>query len=151
MLTDLIKNSIQHSVLCWLATVDAEGWPNVSPKEIFTYTDDHTIIIANIASPQSIQNIRHQPLVCVSFVNILTQKGYKIKGNAEIISSNDTTYSQFLAPLEAKTNGLFPFINIIKITINNITPILAPRYLLYPETTEKSQIESAKKQYLLDK
>lgn len=151
MLTNLVKNSIQHCVLCWLATVDVEGWPNVSPKEIFAYTDDHTIIIANIASPQSIKNIKHQPLVCVSFVNILTQKGYKIKGKAEIISSKDINYSQFLAPLEAQTNGLFPIINIIKITINNTTPIVAPRYLLYPETTEKSQIESAKKQYLMDK
>jgi len=49
--------------------------------------------------------------------------------------------------LTKMTGGSFPFSTITKITIEKIKPIIAPKYMLYPETTEKEQIESAKKAY----
>jgi predicted pyridoxine 5'-phosphate oxidase superfamily flavin-nucleotide-binding protein len=48
---------IQQSVLCWLATSNHKNEPNVSPKEIFTCSDDETFLIANVASPISTHNI----------------------------------------------------------------------------------------------
>ena len=35
-------------VLCWLATADADGQPNVSPKEVFAVVDDQPLVIAHI-------------------------------------------------------------------------------------------------------
>ena len=35
MLPPELQTSAQTSILCWLATVDADGQPNVSSKEIF--------------------------------------------------------------------------------------------------------------------
>ncbi len=35
MLSIQMKESAARSVLCWLATIDETGQPNVSPKEIF--------------------------------------------------------------------------------------------------------------------
>jgi uncharacterized protein len=32
--SERLRAAIGTSVLCWLATVDADGQPNVSPKEI---------------------------------------------------------------------------------------------------------------------
>ena len=78
-ITTEIKKSMDSSVLCWLATVSSEGTPNVSPKEVFTYFKDE-IIIANIASPQTLKNIKENALVCISFIDILIQKGFKLKG-----------------------------------------------------------------------
>ena len=57
-LTSEIKNYIDKSVLCWLATASIEGVPNVSPKEIFIYYGSNAIIIANIVSPQTLKNIK---------------------------------------------------------------------------------------------
>jgi len=111
-LTEEIIESIDTSILCWLATISSENIPNVSPKEIFTHYGDDIIIVANIASPQTVQNIKINENVCISFIDILVQKGFQIKGKAEIIKK---PHSQFI--------------------------------ILYPETTEKEQIESAKKAY----
>lgn len=36
MFTKEVKEYIERSVLCWLATVDAAGHPNVSTKEVFS-------------------------------------------------------------------------------------------------------------------
>ena len=58
MLNDAVRTDMANSVLCWLATVDADGTPNVSPKEIFASHGDDRIVIADIASPVSVKNLR---------------------------------------------------------------------------------------------
>ncbi|MEM1358269.1 MAG: pyridoxamine 5'-phosphate oxidase family protein [Bacteroidota bacterium] len=136
-----------QSVLCWLATVSAAGQPNVSPKEIFcTYREDY-LLIANIASPGSLRNIQDNPAVCVSFIDILVQKGAQIKGTATIVYQNDPAYDALAQGLHQLTGGMFPFASLFKIRIESIKPIVAPRYRLFPETTEAEQIASAKKTY----
>lgn len=141
-LTKEIKNSIEKSVLCWLATVSKDLVPNVSPKEVFTYFGDDKIIMANIASPNSIKNIKQNKNVCVSFIDILVQKGFQIKGNAQILKKGAIEFEAMESELLKITEGKFPFVSI-----TSAKAIIAPKYLLYKETTESEQIESAKKAY----
>ena len=84
---------INKSVLCWLATVSEDHMPNVSPKEVFCQFDETRIIVANIASPQTVQNIKKNSKVCLSFIDVFVQKGYQIKGDAAII---DKTFPEFV-------------------------------------------------------
>lgn len=146
-LTTENKDYINRSVLCWLATASNENIPNVSPKEIFNYYQTDKIIIANIASPQSVQNIKQNENVCVSFIDILVQKGFQIKGKAEIINKTNPYFSEMEKILTKMTGEKFPFATITKIIVEHVKPIIAPKYILYPETTEQEQIESAKKMY----
>lgn len=146
-LTTELKEYINRSVLCWLATVSTENLPNVSPKEIFNYYRTDKIIVANIASPQTVRNIKHNENVCISFIDILIQKGFQIKGKAKIIGKMDSTFSEMEKILTNMTGGNFPFSTITEITIQQIKPIIAPKYILYPETTEAKQIENARKTY----
>lgn len=150
MLTQEIRNYIDKSILCWLATSSIENQPNVSPKEIFTTFGDNSIIIANIASPKRILNILKNEKVCISFIDILVQKGFQIHGKAEIINNQNSLFTILEKDLLKMTEGKFPFKTIIKIDIDNTKPIIAPKYILYPETTEKEQIENAKKTYKLN-
>src|SRR5690606_1236050 len=107
MLTDEIKRYIDKSVLCWLATASREGVPNVSPKEIFTHYGQN-LLIADIASPQSIKNIMENDNVCISFIDILIQKGWQLKGKATIIDSGHLHFNLLLQPLTQMTKGKFP-------------------------------------------
>lgn len=142
-----IKKSIEESVLCWLATSSADNMPNVSPKEVFTHFAEKYIIIANIASPQSLRNIQENPQVCISFIDIFVQKGFQIKGRASVIKKSDKDYGIMEEQLLKITQGKFPFNSITKIQIENTKPIIAPKYILYPKTTESQQIKSAMKVY----
>ena len=146
-LTEENKEYINRSVLCWLATVSTENVPNVSPKEIFNYFGKDKIIVANIASPQTVRNIKKNENVCVSFIDILVQKGFQVKGKARIIGKTDAEFSEMEEKLTEMTGGKFPFSTITEIAVGHVKPIIAPKYILYPETTEKEQIESAKKAY----
>lgn len=142
-----IKKYLDQSVLCWLATASLEQIPNVSPKEIFKLYQDQYILIANIASPQTVRNIKQNPKVCLSFINIFVQKGYQLKGTASIVQKSDTEFQSLEPLLLELTGGLFPFASITKIKIESSKKILAPRYLLYPETKESDQIKSAQEAY----
>ena len=93
MMDETVMRYAGTSVLCWLATVDPDGWPNVSPKEIFCAYDAHTLLIANIASPGSRANVRRHPAVCVSFVDVFIQKGFKLKGIATVVESTDDPFA----------------------------------------------------------
>jgi len=140
----------KNSILCWLATASASGQPNVSPKEIFcTYGEDH-LLIANIASPGSERNIRENAAVCVSFIDILVQKGGQVKGVAEVVTAEDRDFAELSTGLTRLTGGKFPFRSLFKIRIESVKPIVAPRYRLFPETTEADQIASARATYGLE-
>ena len=146
-LTTPVIEAIEKCVLCWLATSSRDHIPNVSPKEIFTHFGDTHMLIANIASPQSVRNILENPHVCVSFIDIWVQKGYQLKGCAKIIHRKEEGFverEEFLLPM---TEGKFPFNQIISIQVDQIKPIIAPRYRLFPDTTEEEQIASARKVY----
>ena len=148
-LTTQLKNSIDACVLFWLATSSKDNIPNVSPKEMVTHYKSEYIIIANIASPQTVKNCKQNKNVCISFIDILVQKGFQLKGKASIITHTDAEYSQMKMLLEKMTEGNFPFKTITKISIDSCKKILAPRYILYPQTTEKEQINNAKRMYQL--
>lgn len=105
------------------------------------------IIIANIASPKTVRNIKQNENICLSFIDVFVQKGFQIKGKAEIIGKTHSKFKEMKKILTEMTGGKFPFATITKITIGQIKPIIAPSYILYPETTEKEQIENAKKAY----
>lgn len=148
ILTDQVKDRAIRSVLCWLATVDPDGCPNVSPKEIFAITDDSTLVIANIASPASVRNVVANDLVCVSFVDVLVQKGFKIFGRAKYVSKSEAVFGSVAKVLIAKAGPKFPIHGVFVIQASRVEQIVAPSYRLYPdETTEDSQVRSAMRTY----
>jgi len=145
-----IKKYLDRSVLCWLATSSRDNLPNVSPKEAFTHYDD-TIIIANIASPQTLKNISQNKYVCLSFIDIFVQKGFQLKGEAKIIDKTNVEFDAMNKTLRQIIGDKFPFSSITKITVTQAKPIIAPSYILYPETTtEAEQIEISKNTYLIN-
>jgi predicted pyridoxine 5'-phosphate oxidase superfamily flavin-nucleotide-binding protein len=148
ILSAAVHAAAQRSVLCWLATVDAQGQPNVSPKEVWALADDRHVVVANIASPASARNIAQQPKVCLSFVDVLVQKGFKLLGTARAVLPDDPDYSKWAAPLLVMTGDRFPVRSVLLIAVQTVQPIVAPSYWLYPETTtEASQMEAAQLAY----
>ena len=147
MLTEEIKKYLECSILCWLATASKEGTPNVSPKEIFTFYGASNLLIANIASTQSVRNIGENENVCVSFIDIFKQKGFKLKGKASIIKKTDPDFKKLVSPLAELAGVSISIASALNVFLTGLKPIIAPRYILFPETTEEEQIASAMKRY----
>ena len=140
-----LETLLDETVLCWLASSDEKGWPNVSPKEVFWLESMH-LLIANIASAQSERNICVNPQVCVSFVEIFKQKGFKLKALARVLEPHEEGYPHKLALLRQKAPETFPIKNIFDLEILSVKPILAPSYLLF-SATESQQVAAAEQVY----
>lgn len=126
----------ERAILCWLATVDSGHKPNVSPKEIYAEIGANRLVIADIASARSVRNIRANPAVCVSLIDIFLQRGRKLEGRAEIIAPDHADFATSVAPLDALTGGQFPIRHVISVLVERTSPILAPSYVFYPNRTE---------------
>jgi uncharacterized protein len=146
LLSQELKDHLSRSVLCWLATIDHDGFANVSPKEIFIAIDQN-ILIAHVASPVSVRNIKSNPKVCVSFVDVFSQRGFKVTGHASILEPNDHGFDQIAAPLKKIATEKFPVKAVIVVEPIRIARILAPRYNLFADTTEAAQVARAIKTY----
>lgn len=148
LLSDDVIDIARRSVLCWLATVDRHGQPNVSPKEVFAPFDEQHLVIAHIASPGSVRNLRARPAACVSFIDIFAQRGYKLRGQAHVLDRHDPEFPHWSAPLLAMAGTRFPIAGTIVLAVESVEPIIAPSYRLYPDqTSEQSQIEAACRTY----
>lgn len=148
LLTDAVRDAARRSVLCWLATVDAQGQPNVSPKEVWAIVDEQHVVVANIASPMSVRNIAQQPRVCLSFVDVFVQKGFKLMGTAQSVSASAPEFTRWAAPLLVMVGQRFSIQSVLLIRVDAVAPIVAPSYRFFPnETTEASQIQAAVQTY----
>jgi len=138
----------QHSIVARARqAARRSSGPNVSPKEIFAAYDDHRLVIANIASPGSVRNLRANERVCVSFVEIFVQKGYKVRGRARLVAPADDGFDELAAPLQRMTQRRYPIHHVIAVDADAVERIRAPSYQLDPNTTEAEQIEGAMAAY----
>ena len=148
LLNESVREAARRSVLCWLAKVDAEGQPNVSPKEVWTIADDQHVVVAHIASPISARNIAQHPRVCLSFVDVFVQKGFKLIGNAREVRANDAEFTDWAEPLLAMVGQRFTIQSVLVVHVKSVAAIVAPSYRFYPhDTTEASQVASGMRAY----
>jgi len=136
-----------HVVLCWLATADASGQPNVSPKEVFLRPAPDEVLIADIASPRSVANIRENPKVCVSMIDIFRQRGEKLEGTASLVAPGDADFPKLQARLERLTQGMFEIRHVIRVRVGPVTPIRAPGWYVFPGKTEDDMRREALASY----
>jgi uncharacterized protein len=148
MMNDAVRENARRSVLCWLATVDANGQPNVSPKEVWAIVDEQHVVVAHIASPISARNIAYHPQVCLSFVDVFVQKGFKLVGTAREVRADNAEFATWAKPLLAMVGERFTIHSVLVVHVKSVAAILAPSYRFYPDdTTEASQVASGMRTY----
>jgi len=147
MITKEVAQSIQSSVLCWFATVAKDGRPNVSPKEAFMHDSNGRILVAHIASPQTVRNIENEPRVCLSFIDVFTQKGHKVRGTARILRESDEHFQEQRSRLMQMIGDAFEILAVIEVEPTEIEEIIAPSYRVFPDITTSEMVERSLKTY----
>ncbi len=86
--------------------------------------------------------------MCLSFVDVLVQKGYKLQGTARDVLPDAPDFAQWAAPLQAMVGERFVIRSVLLISVQSVQPIVAPSYWMYPDTTtEAGQVAAAQKTY----
>jgi hypothetical protein len=74
---------------CFVATVSSDGKPNLSPKGTLEVLDDDHLVFCDIRSPNTRRNLEANPNIEINVVDMLSRKGYRFKGRAQVIRDGD--------------------------------------------------------------
>lgn len=144
LISDDIKQFLEHQKLGFVATVSPDNTPNVSPKGTILALDDKHLIFADIRSPQTIFNLEKNPSIEINVIDPILRKGYRFKGIARILQDNNE-FSKFLKLYEEK--GIKSKINsMVIVKIDVLSEVTSPLYDL--GFSEEEIKEKWKKYYL---
>jgi len=128
MLTNDMKRIVDEQRLGFVATVNEDGTPNVSPKGTFVVIDDEHIAFADIRSPGTMKNLRANPSVEVNFVDPFVRKGYRFKGTVMIVERGSEAFMAHWSLFE-RYGALRDKINVlVMIKVTRALPLVTPTY-----------------------
>jgi hypothetical protein len=86
MITPAMRALVNRQRLGFVATVNADGTPNLSPKGTVLVWDDEHLLWVDIRSPRTIRNLRERPATEINVVDPLIRKGYRFRGTCRVIA-----------------------------------------------------------------
>jgi uncharacterized protein len=126
LLSQEIRAFVNKTKLGFVATVCADGTPNLSPKGTTIAWDGYHLAFADIHSPGTIANLLVNPSIEVNVVDVFTRKGYRFKGMGEV-HSEGRIFEDIVHHF--KDAGLKHAIkNIVSIRVDSVIPVISPAY-----------------------
>ena len=143
ILTEDMKRLIASEYgTCFVATVSPDGRPNLSPKGTLEVLDGDHLVFCEIRSPNTRRNLEANPYIELNVVDLLSRKGYRFKGRAQVIRDGEL-YQDVVRRLNAGAvdpppahlvrnpdvpEGAYWVKSIIYITVEWAAPITSPIY-----------------------
>jgi uncharacterized protein len=126
ILTDDMRRLIEEQRLCYVATADADGAPNLSAKGTLVVWDANTLAFADIRSPRTVANLRVNPRTEVNVVDPIARKGYRFKGAAEV--HTDGAVFERGMRLYTERGVVSAIHSIVIIQVTRALPMTSPAY-----------------------
>lgn len=131
ILTEDMQRTVREQRLGFVATVCADGSPNLSPKGTTTVWDDDHLIFADICSPGTVANLTHNPAVEVNVVDPITRRGYRFKGQATIVGEGPLfeRAMSFFRDTYGLSDALAQRVErVVLIKVRHAAPLVSPIY-----------------------
>ncbi|MCI4373541.1 MAG: pyridoxamine 5'-phosphate oxidase family protein [Thermoplasmata archaeon] len=128
VLTDEMKRIVRQQRLGFVASVSADGHPNVSPKGSLTVWDGDRLVFADIESPRTIRNLASNPNTEVNVVDPAVRKGYRFSGVAKILRTGEL-YWKILEHYKEEGADIRRVRAIVVIDVTAASPVVSPCYL----------------------
>lgn len=128
----ILSDEMQRLVdaeLGFVATVCADGTPNLSPKGTTAVWDDDHLVFADVHSPGTVANLRTNPILEVNVVDPLVRRGFRFKGTASI-HTDDDVFEQGIRFYEERgtVRARERIRSIVIVTVDRALPVISPAY-----------------------
>lgn len=112
--------------LGFMATVCADGSPNLSPKGQTFVLDANHIVVGEVRSPRTVANLRERPVAEINVVDPVSRKGFRFKGPCVVHDegSEFERLKDFLRQQGAKTKAR----SVIVMTVERAAQLISPAY-----------------------
>jgi len=133
-----VEAIIRKAILSFVATVNEDGTPNLSPKASLTVKNG-ALYFADIASPGTIQNLKRNSAVAINVVDVFQRRGYRFQGRALILPPGDPEHAAIAEWVRATNGQEYPVNHVARIEATSITPLLSPAHVYAdpPRTQEE--------------
>jgi predicted pyridoxine 5'-phosphate oxidase superfamily flavin-nucleotide-binding protein len=135
-ITDDMVAVIERAILSFVATVNPDGTPNLSPKASLTVRGDK-LFFADIASPRTIANLRGNPAIAVNVVDVFSRRGYRFNGIGTVIAPGEPDYDDIAEWVWSVNGKDYPVSAVVRIAVSEALPIVSPAYTFGRGTTEQ--------------
>ena len=125
---------IEAAHLCFCATVNADGRPNLSPKGTIRAWDDSRLFFLDIASPRTRANLQRQPYLELNVVDQLSRRGWRFRGRAEL-HKDDDVYRSATRRIRTEEGVRYDTACVVLIEVESAEALTSPGYLHVPDET----------------
>ena len=129
VLSAQMKQLVERQRLGFVATVCADGTPNLSPKGTLRVLDDEHLVFADLKSPATVRNLRQNSSIEVNVVDQFVRKGFRFKGKAEVLDSG-TEFDrlvEFYSTL-GLSDAPKKIQSIVIVKVEQARPLVSPAY-----------------------
>jgi predicted pyridoxine 5'-phosphate oxidase superfamily flavin-nucleotide-binding protein len=129
VLDDDMKRVVREQRLGYVASVCADGTPNLSPKGTTAVWDEDHLVFLDIASPGTVANIEAgDGVVEINVVDPIRRKGYRFKGRAEV-HRHGPPFDDVLRWYEAERGTDRARVKaVVLVRIEQAAPLVSPAY-----------------------
>src|SRR5215217_1392312 len=121
-----MRRVVEEQRLGYASTVCPDTTPNLSPKGATAVWDDHHLIFADIRSPGTVENLRHNPAIEINVVDPISRKGYRFKGTGMVLTEGDL-FDEALAFYRRR--GVANEIRaVVLVDVERALPLTSPAY-----------------------
>ncbi len=82
---DIVSLIAREGNVVVVASTDALGIPNISPRYVMMILDDEKLVFADLYMNKTFTNIKRWPKVAAAIVDKVNRGGFQLKGDAEEI------------------------------------------------------------------
>jgi len=142
LITDDMRRVIESTRLAFVATVNEDGTPNLSPKSSLAVVDEDRIAFADIASPGTVRNLKANPAIEINAIDIFMRRGYRFRGTATLEPPGSAVFDRIAEPFWAENGRSFPIHGVVNIAVEKALPVLSPAYTFIEGVTEEALREA---------
>ncbi len=135
MMSDTIRREIDSERMAYVASVNDDGTPNLSPKATLATVDDDHIAFCDLASPRTLANIAARPAVEANTVDLIRRKGWRLAGTARVVDGG-AEFESLSALFRSRGTNLAgtgrqpPVRRFVVIRVSKVSPLLSPAYAM---------------------
>jgi predicted pyridoxine 5'-phosphate oxidase superfamily flavin-nucleotide-binding protein len=136
---------IKQAILSFVATINEDGTPNLSPKASLTVRNG-VLYFADIASPRTILNLKRNPAIEINVVDIFQRRGYRFKGRAVVLPPGNDEFSMIADWIRVTNGSEYPVDHVVRIATNSISPLLSPAHVFADPPRSQEEIRDTYRQ-----
>lgn len=122
-----MKRVVREQRLGFAATVCPDGTPNLSPKGTTIVWDDEHLVFLHLYSENTVANLASNPAIEINVVDSIVRKGYRFKGEAEVLTSG-AVHSEVVAFFAGRGTDPQRIKAVVLVRVDSAAPLVSPAY-----------------------